>query len=90
MIAAATAQLDRELASMSAAAAEAEAAFAQSAAGQRAALRWHAGQETPGRLAEIEAYEQTSAALVQGIAHPVYVLESACVWLLQAGGAHGG
>lgn len=61
---------------------EANAAYQQSAAGQRAAHRWLFGDSVP-LPQEISEYESISQALVQGLACPRWQLESICFWVLR-------
>ena len=61
---------------------EANAAYQQSAAGQRAAHRWLFGDSVP-LPHEISEYESISQALVQGLACPRWQLESICFWVVR-------
>lgn len=61
---------------------EANAAYQQSAAGQRAVHRWLFGDNVPVSQ-EISEYETISQALVKGLAHPRWELESICFWVLR-------
>ena len=81
-------ELQRELAFTTELSQEADNAFRQSAAGQRAAHRWVNGD---GALLtdEIKQYEAISQALVHGLACPRWEVESACFWILVPGGTGG-
>lgn len=57
--------------------------FARRAEGWRAASQWLSGSaQDPVVAAELDAYEAVSAALVEGIAAPIWRLESVCLWAL--------
>ncbi|OLE52361.1 MAG: hypothetical protein AUG51_18390 [Acidobacteria bacterium 13_1_20CM_3_53_8] len=78
--------LDEELEFMADEAEDAKAEFAQRASGWRAAHLWlhHIAQDTQEMDDHaIEEYERASAALVEGIRHPLRQLESACFWILE-------
>jgi hypothetical protein len=69
---------------------EAREVFEKQAMGLRAMAHWQEqyAQEQPVFVQkESEEYEQVSAALLEGIRHPLRQLESACFWILQDGNA---
>ncbi len=67
---------------------EASQQFQKNAAGLKAAQKWlysnQAFASIKDGMTNIEEYEQISAALIQGIQRPLWRLESACFWELQA------
>jgi ATP-dependent helicase HepA len=75
----------QELSFMTELAEEARDAFARSASGQRAARRWLTASEDVSRADDIREYESVSDCLVEGIAQPIWQLESACFWILRPG-----
>jgi superfamily II DNA or RNA helicase len=63
---------------------EARLEFHYQSAGQRAARQFLYGENADQfSLSEIAEYERVSEALIEGIAHPIWELESICFWLLQ-------
>lgn len=60
---------------------EAQDVYTRRILGQRAAHQWLRGEPSN---AEIDEYERISALLIEGIAHPLIQLESACFWWLKA------
>jgi len=60
---------------------EAQSMYMRRILGQRAAHQWLRGEPSN---AEIDEYEQISDLLIEGIAHPLIQLESACFWWLKA------
>ncbi|MEI6046600.1 MAG: C-terminal helicase domain-containing protein, partial [Chloroflexota bacterium] len=75
--------LNEELDFMTEMAEEARVEFERHAIGWMAANRWrYGGVENTQVLKEIRDYEIASAALVEGINHPLCQLESVCYWVL--------
>jgi hypothetical protein len=62
---------------------EAQSEFQYQSSGQRAARQFLYGGHSDLSLSEIEEYDRVSKALVEGIAHPIWELESVCFWLLK-------
>jgi hypothetical protein len=60
---------------------EAHAVYTRRILGQRAAHQWLRGEPSN---AEIDEYERISTLLIEGIAHPLIQLESACFWWLKS------
>lgn len=89
-VAAAEREVERNLAAQCAGRmATAKQELEQSTAGQWAAFRWLYGETDSIRVAEIRQLEAANAALLRGLEHPRWQLESICFWVLKAGVARG-
>ena len=65
---------------------EAQDVFDRQAAGLKAAYMWqkqYTSQPSPAIERELQDYEHISAALIEGLRHPIRRLESVCYWILQ-------
>lgn len=80
--------LKQELRSMQELANQANADFARDASGQRAANRWRNGIHFQEGNREIQEFEKSSNALVQGISQPWCQLESVRFWIVKPRGRH--
>ena len=66
---------------------EARTEFYYQAAGQRAAKQFLFGGN-PDQILSIEEFEKVSDSLIEGIAHPIWELESVCFWILRGEDLH--
>lgn len=79
-------QLEEQFDFVSDLAEEAAEEFERTALGLRAATVWLHGQQhndTSVDMSKVNDYENISAALIEGITHPLWQLESVCFWQIE-------